>query len=188
MYTCHNCTYALAITKITTDIQENAKVITDPNEFIKLYVNKKKKQSDKNAQIDIYMELNFELNSLKQQIQKNNINKDVEQLLIDKYNNIKKNMKPNTFCLKCTKCNEKYELPSGIISSTKIKKVSNVEAVENPEEIITDMTLFRTKDFICPNKECNKKVKLEDKEAVYYRPNPDENVTKLICVNCYLVF
>lgn len=188
MYTCQNCDYALTITKLTTGIQGNLLSITDPNEFIKMFINRRKKITDKNTNIDPSMELNFELNTLTQQLEKNNIKEDISKIIIEKFNIIKKNMRPNTFCLACTKCNEIFVLPPGIISSMKIKKISNINGVENPEEIVTDYTLERTKDFICPNAECEKNTNLTDKEAVYYRPNANEFITKLICVNCYTVF
>ena len=188
MYNCQNCAYALTITKMTTAIQGNIIAITDPSEFIKIYVNRRKKVTERILNVDTALELNFELNSLVQQLQKSNIKDDIATTIIEKFNIIKKNMKPNTFCLECTKCNEVFVLPSGIISSIKVTKILKIGAVENPAEIITDLTLERTKDFICPNKECDKNTSLLNKEAVYYRPTPEEYITKLICANCYTVF
>lgn len=188
MYNCQNCAYSLTITKMTSAIQEHIISITDPAEFIKIFVNRRKKVTDQLLNVDASMELNFELNGLNQQMQKSNIKDEIAAVIVAKFHNIKKNMRPNTFCLECTKCNEIFVLQPGIISTIKIKKTANVSAVENPEEIVTDLTLERTKDFICPNKECNKSVDIMNKEAVYYRPNPEEYVTKLICVNCYTVF
>jgi hypothetical protein len=190
MYTCRYCTYALTITKNTTALQENIIAITDPNEYVKMFVNRKKKtdKSGNNAMnVDSAVELNFELNALILQLQKSNIKEDMAATIIEKYNIIKKNTRPNTFCLKCTKCNEIFILPPGIISTIKIKRTATIGAVENPEEIVTDLTLERTKNFICTNKQCEENTAPIDKEAVYYRPNPEEFVTKLICVNCYSI-
>lgn len=186
MYTCQICNYALAISKITSTANENMTTLTDPLDFIKLFINKRKKVDM--TTLDTSMELNFDLNVLNAQIQKSGLKQEVADLIVEKYNIIKKNMVPNTFCLKCSKCNEVFVLPSGKLSTLKIKQTNNIHAVTNAAEIVTDPTLYRTKDFVCPNEACNRKVKLIDKEAVIYRPNPEEYVTKYICVNCATVF
>ena len=154
MYNCQNCAYALTITKMTTATQGNIISVTDPSEFIKIFVNRRKKVAEQYLNVDASMELNFELSGLTQQLQKSNIKDEIANTIIEKFNTIKKNMRPNTFCLECTKCNEVFVLPPGIISTIKLKKTANVSAVENPEEIVTDLTLERTKDFdlvSCPS-------------------------------------
>jgi len=181
MYTCQVCNYALTIGKITSSMQENIITLNDPNEFIKMFINKKKRIDQ--MSLDASMELNFDINALNSQIQKNNIKPDVSTVIVNKFNIIKKNMRPNTFCLKCSNCNEVFILPPGKLLSIKLKKNTNMDLnIDNIDEIINDYTLPRTKDFICPNSEC--KVKDIDKEAIIYRPNPSEYLTQYICVNC----
>lgn len=183
MHTCQVCNYSLSIGKLTS--QENTIVVSDANEFIKMFNSKSKKKHDIN--INESMELTFDLNSLDSLIKKNsNIKPEFTKLLVDKYNSIKKNMRPNTFCLKCAQCNETFILPPGKISSIKLKKTNNISNIDNVLEIITDNTLPRTKDFICTNKHCNVDPVL--KEAVIYRPNPSEFVTQYICTNCATIF
>jgi hypothetical protein len=158
-------------------------VINDPNDFIKILMNKKKKDD-----INISMNLNFDINALNVQIKKNNIKAENIDILINKFNFIKKNTKPNTFCLKCNICNETFILSPCILKTIKLKKISNINtnSLINIKELITDMTLFRTKDFICPNKECNPPI--EQKEAIIYRINPNEFITQYICTNCETIF
>lgn len=193
MYTCQVCNYALTIGKITSSMQENIITINDPNEFIKMFVNKKKKnnstlsgQSTGQQSLDSTMELNFDTNSLDSLIKKNNVKQDVAVLITEKFNTIKKNTRPNTFCLKCSNCNETFILPPGKLLSIKLKKTNTTNNIENIDEIIHDYTLPRTKDYICPNSEC--KVSDLDKEAIIYRPNPAEFLTQYICVNCQTCF
>ena len=183
MNTCQVCNYALSIGKLTT--QENIVVVNDASEFIKMFNTKNKKKQD--ISINETMDLAFDLNTLEIAIKKNaNIKPEFISLLIEKYNVIKKNMRPNTFCLKCAQCNETFILPPGKLFSVKLKKTTNINNIENVSEIVTDPTLPRTKDFICPNKSC----KVSDilKEAVLYRPNPLEYTTQYICNNCLTVF
>ena len=49
-----------------------------------------------------------------------------------------------------------------------------------------DNTLPRTKDFVCPKKDCksNKKGNENNREAVFYRPFPNEYNLKYICCTC----
>ena len=51
---------------------------------------------------------------------------------------------------------------------------------------ILDMTLPRTKDFICPNQKCetNKNYSDKNREAVFYRPSSDSYNLKYICCFC----
>jgi hypothetical protein len=159
--------------------------LNEPIEFIRIFTNKKKK-SEKTDNIDIPLNLTFDLNTLNQQLLKHNLKQETNNLIVEKFNNIKKNTKPNTFCLKCTQCNETFILPAGILSTTKLKKNNTMIGIENVDEIVTDYTLPRTKDFICPNKDCSK----DDlkKEAIIYRPNPLEFVTQYICSSCKTIF
>jgi hypothetical protein len=184
MYTCKVCNYALTIGKLTSNNQDNIISLSEPNDFIKMFTNKRRKVD--NNSLDMTIELTFDINSLNAQIQKNGIKSDTANTIVQKYNNIKKNMVPNTFCLKCAQCNETFILPAGKLLSIKLKKTNNVNNIDNIDEIISDYTLPRTKDFICPNKEC--KVDLKDKEAIVYRPNPNEYNTQYICTNCSAVF
>ena len=184
MYTCQVCNYSLSIGKITSATQENMLSISDPIDYIKMFTGKKKKADA--ISIDIPMELTFDVNSLNTQITKMGIKLDAASVIVSKFNLIKKNTRPNTFCLKCSNCNETFILPPGKLSTTRLKKISAVNQIGKIDEIITDNTLFRTKDFICPNKEC--KVSDIDKEAIIFRPNLDEFITQYICTNCKTVF
>jgi len=178
METCEICNYTLSIGKITS--QDSTIVINDPSEFIKI-MNKKKKDN-----ITMSLELNFDISVLMSLIQKNGLKQEVSNYIIDNYNLIKKNSKPNTFCLRCDQCNETFVLKPGKLLSLKLRKNTNISNIINTSEIITDLTLPRTKDFICPNKDC--KVKPNEKEAILYRPNPNEYITQYICVNCQTIF
>jgi len=187
MYTCQVCNYSLSISKITQSNQSNMISLNDPNEYIKMFIGRKKKiDSNSTKQVDIPMELTFDLNALNVQMTKSGIKPEMVSTITNNFNLIKKNMRPNTFCLKCSQCNEIFILPPGKLSTIKLKKNSNIMHIENVNEILTDFTLPRTKDFICPNKEC--KIDPIDREAIIYRPNPEEYVTQYICTNCKTIF
>jgi len=187
MYTCQVCNYSLTISKITTTNQSNMISISDPNDYIKMFIGRKKKiDSSSSKQVDIPMELTFDLNSLNTQMTKSGLKPEMVSTITNNFNLVKKNMRPNTFCLKCSQCNEIFILPPGKLSTIKLKKISSINNVDNVDEIITDYTLPRTKDFICPNKDC--KIDEINKEAVIYRPNPEEYITRYICTNCKTIF
>ena len=179
MYTCKVCNYTLTIGKVSS--QNNPTIIETPTEFIRMFVKSRSKKMSMDVNVDMTFELPFELDALTTQINKNGYKEDVNKMLIEKFTNIKKNTRPNTFCLKCVQCNEDFVLPPGKIISIKLKKSYN-SAIINIQDIIGDHTFSRTKDFICTNKNCN--VNDHRKEAVLYRPNPNEYVTNYICVNC----
>jgi len=182
MYTCKVCNYTLTIGKVSA--QNNPTVIETPTDFIKMFVKTRSKKMTMDLDIDMTFEFSFELDALTAQLNKNGYKEDVIKVLIEKFTNIKKNTRPNTFCLKCTQCNENFVLPPGKIMSIKLKK-SYDSAITNIEDIINDYTFTRTKDFICSNKNCN--ITDHHKEAVLYRPNPMEYVTNYICVNCHTI-
>ena len=185
MYTCKVCNYSLTISKVTS--QDNSTIVNTPAEFAKIFVKPaRSKKPIIDVDIDMILELPFALDSLNALINKNGYKPEVAKMLTDKFNDIKKNTRPNTFCLKCTQCNENFVLPPGRIMSIKLKKSSGVVIDNNIEDIIGDYTFSRTKDFICTNEKC----KVEDhlKEAVIYRPNPNEYITNYICVNCHTIF
>jgi hypothetical protein len=183
MYTCEVCNYALSISKLTS--QDNITTIDDPNNFIKIFMKNKNKKTPE-IPINMSMDLTFDIKALTSQITKLNHKTDNSAMLIEKFNIIKKNMRPNTFCLKCNRCNETFLLPPGKILSIKLKKSNTIGNIDNIAEIITDQTLPRTKDFICPNSEC--KTSGLEKEAVIYRPRVDDYVTQYICTSCTTVF
>ena len=178
MYTCNICDYSLNIGKITSSSSYTVVQMSDPSEFIKLTTTKKKNNINTNNSF----ELLFDINTLNSVMQKLNLTQDVSTIITEKFNNIKKNMRPNAFCLKCTNCNETFVLPPGILMTFKLKKTNNYNTIINIDDIISDYTLPRTRDFICSNKKC--KADIHSKEAIIYRPNPAEYVTHYICVNC----
>jgi hypothetical protein len=183
MYTCKVCNYALTISKVTS--QDNATVINTPAEFVKLFVKPARSKKTVEIDVDMVLELPFELDALNTQINKNGYKPEIASMLTEKFTNIKKNTRPNTFCLKCTQCNENFVLPPGKIMSIKLKKTNEL-SIDNIADIVGDYTFPRTKDFICPNDKC--KTKDHEKEAILYRPNPDDYTTNYICVNCHTIF
>lgn len=189
MLSCEICNYALTITKTTNAMNENKLIINEPNDFIKMFLNKKKKL-DPNT-LNNTVDLNFDIQLLQTQLKKmtatnNTITEEITQNIIKTFDNIKKNMKPNSFCLLCSNCNETFILPYGILSNIKLTQTINNKYLSNIDEILTDQTLYRTKDFICPNTKC--KVSPIDKEAIIYRPSPNEYITQYICTNCKTIF
>lgn len=181
MYTCKVCNYALTISK--SNNLDTVAIINNPQEFCKVFAKTSRSKKDQN--VDMMFNITIDSNLLKTYLNGSNYKEDVKTMLLDKLENIKKNTSPNTFCLKCSQCDEKFMLPPGKIMSIKIRKSSGLQH-DNIVEIIEDPTLLRTKDFVCPNKKCN--VPDDEKEAVIFRPNPEEYTTQYICVNCQTVF
>lgn len=177
MQTCKICNYTLTIGKIHTS--DNINKIINPINFINIFIHTLK------SDIDMVIDLTFDIKDLMIELQKQNIKDETYKLLIHKYNTIKKYSKLNTFCLKCTQCNEIFILTQRILLSTKLKKTSKKINLIDVSEIITDYTLPRTKDFICPNKDCNPDPIL--KEAVIYKPILNEHNTYYVCVTCQTI-
>ena len=178
MQTCEICNYTLSIGKISTSDMHNE--LTDVIKFINIFKN------NLNSDTNIIFNLLFDKKELNDIITKQNIDKEMSTLLMNKYDSIKKYSKINMFCLKCTQCSEIFTLTQRTLLSTKLKKTSKKINLINTSEVITDYTLPRTKDFICPNKECKTDPIL--KEAVIYKPILNEHITYYICVNCETVF
>jgi len=76
--------------------------ISDPNDYIKMFIGRKKKiDSSSSKQVDIPMELTFDLNSLNTQMTKSGLKPEMVSTITNNFNLVKKNMRTNTFCLKC---------------------------------------------------------------------------------------
>lgn len=89
----------------------------------------------------------------------------------------------------CNDCGISYYLEPGTIISSRDYKINVINNDEVPEIRKTDPTLMRTKDYICPNKDCiNNKDKSEKvqkaKEANMYKLRDNQII--YICTQCNL--
>jgi len=186
MNVCDICGYSLEIVKLTTQNINNMTTYTEPNDFIKLFTIKKKKQTEIKEinLLNMHIELLFDKKTLVDKLKSIDINSDIEQYILDKFNEYQNNIKPNKFCWECINCAQTYILNSGIITYINFISTTNKQIIENIDDIIDDYTYPRTNDFICPNKNCSK----SKKQAVIYRPDPHKYDTVYICVSCKTQF
>jgi hypothetical protein len=95
----------------------------------------------------------------------------------------------NPFNLTCKTCSISYHLrPDTLIDSTNY--VNTITTTDESAEIrFDDPTLFRTKNYVCSNKECITRTDMSDevqrrKEAVFYKPDSRSHSVKYICGEC----
>ncbi len=149
------------------------------------YLNYIKNISD---EINHEVELKIDYETLKGKLMgkyKKNVKK-VDEIL-ENYEVIKnKNNNDTNIYFICQNCNSSFEIePGTIILSTNLD-VSNQKIEHHDLKFkILDPTLARTKDFICPNKECksNEKGNYLDREAVIFRENKSF-ITRYVCTSC----
>ena len=106
------------------------------------------------------------------------------------YDDVVKDSKDsNQFNLTCNTCSVSYHMrPDTLLDSINfVTTTSNTD--ESAEIRFHDPTLFRTKNFICPNKNCITRTDMSDKvqknkEAVFYKPNTRSHSVKYICKDC----
>ena len=96
-------------------------------------------------------------------------------------------MENNSIYFICNNCNSSFEIePGTIILSTNLD-VSNQTIQEYDFKLkVDDPTWPRTKDFICPNKECksnDKKADGVEREAIIFRENKSF-ITRYVCTMC----
>ena len=107
------------------------------------------------------------------------------KVILNKYDSLIINNSFDTYFI-CNNCNYHTKITSG----TKIFETSFKENKITDDSLlnlrIMDNTLPRTKDFICPNENCNshKKENEKTREAVFYRPYNNRYDVKYICSEC----
>lgn len=200
MFTCKKCNYLLDITKSITTNSENYLLINTADEFYKKYQNSLKS----NTLLNEITNVGFTRDELVNYMNKKKL-KDtkITKILLTKYDEIKKQHKINKFIFKCKNCSLEYQINNKqIITSLSLKKNkltidANTYTDIQKQNIINDNTLFRTKNYICPNDDCitNKSVSssnaeaiLESKEAIIFRPDPNTYNTYYLCVNCKTLY
>jgi len=200
MFYCKYCSDSLEIIKNTNISNEDkTKQIENPENLFQIYLedieSKKNRYINSDFQYTImWPESDIENLNFKELIKNNNLNniseEDLKNNLINKYREFVKSQKNiSTFYLSCTNCSTTYFLePETIIDSINFEK----SAIINDDDIksrISDPTLLRTKDYICPNSKCQTNLKKSDKnillekEAVFYRSGKEYNI-KYICCLC----
>jgi hypothetical protein len=200
MFYCKYCSDTLEIIKNPNlSIEDKIKTINNPTELFDIYLDnietKKNKFINSDYQYSImWPEQEIDTLNFDKLLKDANINNlTIEELkneLISIYKNIVKSQKNiSTFYLSCTNCTTTYFLePGTIIDSINFEK----SAIINDEDIksrVSDQTLPRTKDYICPNSKCITNLKKTDpnilieKEAVFYRSGKEYNI-KYICCQC----
>lgn len=87
----------------------------------------------------------------------------------------------------CNNCNYIAPLESGKVIFTNFINKRSIEKYDIMDNIlkVNDQTLARTKDYICPNKDC-KYVKGVTEAVIYKKPN-SHNIL-YICSSCYVSF
>ena len=106
-----------------------------------------------------------------------------EKEIVDKKFQENINISFNLAYFICNNCQFVTKLEEG----TKVYEVSiNSQYLENDiiENKFFDLTLPRTKDYICPNKKCESHKKLLEKEAIFYRPFKNSYNLKYVCGLC----
>ena len=83
----------------------------------------------------------------------------------------------------CNNCQFVTKLEQG----TKVYEVSLKSQFlenDNVKNKVEDLTLPRTKDFICPNTKCGSHKNMLEKEAIFYRPYKNSYNLKYVCTTC----
>ena len=200
MFYCKYCADSLEITKnANLETEDRKKSINSPKELFDIYLEDSEYKKNKFINSDyqysiIWSEDQINDLNLSELITEYNLNKiTVDELktnLIALYRQIIKMQKNiSQFYLACTNCATTYFLePGTVIDSINYEK----SAIINDEDVkirISDPTLSRTKDYICPNSKCVTNTKKSDKnillekEAVFYRSGKEFNI-KYICCQC----
>jgi transposase-like protein len=181
---CKHCNYVLNISK--TSINSDDTVVYTI-ETMDQYLNYLKNVStDLNHDVELKIDLDTLKSKLMGKFKKNT--KKVDELLLN-YETIKnKNKLDTNIYFICQNCNSSFEIePGTIILSTNLDVTNQQIQSYDLQFKILDPTLPRTKDFICPNTECesNKESMLDSltREAVIFRENKSF-ITRYVCSTC----
>ena len=174
MYFCPKCNFLLDITKSISS--QNSKRISSVDVFI---------EKSLNNDLNNVSILDFSENELINSSIFKKLDNKVQKMVKSKYKIYSNNNLVSAYFF-CDNCNYNAKLESGTI----IFKTDTSNNLEESNEIllsrVLDMTLPRTKDFICPNQKCetNKSYNNVNREAVFYRPDSNSYNLKYICCFC----
>jgi len=181
---CKHCNYVLNISKTSINTDN---VDTYTIETMDQYLNYLKNVSTElNHDVNLKIDLETLKSKLMGKFKKNT--KKVDELL-ETYISLKNKNNQNTnIYFICQNCNSSFEIdPGTIILSTNLDVTNQQIQSYDLQFKILDPTLPRTKDFICPNSECesNKQTLLDtvNREAVIFRENKSY-ITRYVCSHC----
>ena len=181
---CKYCNYTLNISK--TPLNSDEKVVYTI-ETMDQYLNYLKNVS---TEINHNIELKIDLETLKSKLMgkyKKNIKK-VEEILksYETLKNKQDSTQDTNIYFICQNCNSSFEIePGTIILSTNFDESNQNIQQHDFSFMIEDPTLPRTKDYICPKKECesHKSENNIKREAVIFRESKSF-ITRYICTMC----
>ena len=161
---CPKCNYLL-------DIKKNINLlkIDDENKLINLLSNG-----------TINIDTNINLNKIKENEKFTNLKIEEKEIIL---NNYKKTKELNKFGFyNCLNCNYFTNIENGTIL------IDSSKSTESKSELYLKLQsknniLPRTRDYICPNKNCKASDKLfTEREAVFYRINKTYKIAYLCCI------
>lgn len=173
-FICTKCQFSLTIKKATDT--KIVKISTGAD------LQKAEQNKEEHSEYDIVLtkeELDTFLTKKKEEEKKK---------LKDFYNKISNIKRSSTkYIFNCTSCGESYILnPETVIYSLNYKKNNTSFNDDYLDLKLYDPTLPRTKDYICPNEECDtndKSFDMSNKEAVFYRSTGTYHM-KYACLVC----
>jgi len=174
-FICKHCNYSLTIKKIT---DTKVSKISTPQELIAASKIEEQQEYD----------ISLEKTDLDNFLNKKNIKEAEKKRITEFYTEkIEKKHVTSKYILKCSTCGSEYPLnPETTIYSLNFGKQQVLFNDDIIDLKLYDPTLPRTKDYICPNQECETNTKGFDtskKECVFYRAKGSYHL-KYACLNC----
>lgn len=169
MFICEKCGYILNTKKIKSKLGD---VVN--NELIETFINDTLNNKDIKYLIEFSLDNLLNSDKYKKSSSKDKIKLNYEKLFTNAY-------------FQCDNCGFKFQMANGTIiyKNNIINDDTLLLSNINIEQKVNDLTLPRTKNYICKNKECssNKNLKDINREALYFRTQNSYQLI-YICMNC----
>jgi hypothetical protein len=183
MFFCPKCSFMLDISKYSENNRSDDKYIiySNVNNFIDDVIKEKIKKNNE-------YKITFQLNILKTSNKFKKKKKDIQENIINVFNNIYKKIDNLDIIYNCVNCGFKKELkPNTILfseSTNKLLKNKDSEKINILKSL--DSTYPRTRNYICQNKNCKTHQKNYEKnrEAIFFRLNSSNYDIKYLCCEC----
>lgn len=97
----------------------------------------------------------------------------------------------NKAFFKCLNCGYTREVEQGTLILSRVSEKSgpdNIIDQNKYKDMIYDMTLPHTRNYICPNKECKSQQDYSSREAVWFKPNKYVYNIVYICKACQTIW
>lgn len=109
----------------------------------------------------------------------------IEAIMNNKNDIPKQDKKTTKYYFKCTNCENIEQIDTGtlIISRAVVNSTTDYSGTRKFGDMVDDKTLPHTRNYVCPNKNCESHTNHKLRDAVFFKPG-NSYAVKYVCTVC----